>query len=251
MQIGFINNCPTFRSTGRFYDASDGDSFGCNSWLFREDLNWKDSVKYEIELFKNKDKVNTEMYACSDGSEGYSKIISLYEYCGLARKSEAEKFLPIKAYDMDDEILKAANSGYINTCLVDRLKLQVACENYEDYFAPTDKHLEIQDEQIKLQATKTLRAKNKLTDNIKFMKGDMFQKITELRDESNTVLMCRNILGYFLNDKIEEFIKLASQALKQNSLFEIGDHDSRFFDIKSCFERYGFKQVLKNVYKKL
>ena len=68
------------------------------------------------------------------------------------------------------------------------------------------------------------------------MNGDNFALIDDCKNDFN---------------KIEEFIKLASEALKSNSLFEIGDHDSKFFNIKSCMERYGFKQVMKNVYKKV
>ena len=45
------------------------------------------------------------------------------------------------------------------------------------------------DNDIKLQAEKTLTVKDKLTKNIKFMHGDMFEKIKELKDESNTILM--------------------------------------------------------------
>ena len=250
MQINFNKITPAFRSTGRFYDSPEGDSFGCNSWLFREDLDWKKNAKYEADLFKNKDKVNIEMYAASDGSEGYTKMISLFEHFGQENSEGAEKFFPIIAYDIDDEILKAARSGLLKTCLADRMNMQMFCENYEDYFEPANKELEIKDDK-KLQAEKTLAVKNKLTRNIKFLQGDMFQKVREIKDESNTILMCRNILGYFLNDKIEEFVKLASEVLKSDSLFEIGDHDSKFFDIKTCMESYGFKQVLKNVYKKL
>ena len=250
MQISIKNSTPVFCSTGRCYDSADGDSLGCNSWLFRDDLDWRNTTKYEAKLFKDKDKVNIEMYAASDGSEGYTKMISLYEHFGRENPEAAEKFFPIMAYDIDNEILKAAKSGLLKTCLADRMSIQMYCEDYEDYFGPADKKIDI-DNDIKLQAEKTLTVKDKLTKNIKFMHGDMFEKIKELKDESNTILMCRNILGYFLNDKIEEFIKLASEALKSNSLFEIGDHDSKFFNIKSCMERYGFKQVMKNVYKKV
>ena len=249
MQISINKTNPSFCSNGRFYE-SNGDSFGCNSWLFREDLDWKKTAGYEAALFRDKDKVNIEMYAASDGSEGYTKMISLYEHFGEDNPEAAAKFFPIMAYDIDDEILRAARSGLLKTCLADRMNMQMYCENYEDYFEPTDKKLDIMDD-IKLQSEKTLKVKDKLTSNIKFIKGDMFQKIKELKDESNTILMCRNILGYFLNDKIEEFIKSASEVLKRNSLFEIGDHDVKFFDINSCMESYGFKRVLKNVYKKL
>lgn len=250
MQINFNDNSLTFHSNGRHYTSPQGCFFGCNSWLFRDDIDWKKTAAYEANLFKNKDKVNIEMYAASDGSEGYTKIISLYEHFGYDNSSAAEKFFPIMAYDVDEEILKAANSGLLKTSLVDRINMQVFCENYEDYFAKSDKELEIS-EDLKLQAEKTLRVKNKLTKNIKFMQGDMFQKISEIKDESNTILMCRNILGYFLDDKIEGFIKMASNVLKKGSLFEIGGHDSRVFNIKSCMENNGFREILKNVYKKL
>ena len=79
----------------------------------------------------------------------------------------------------------------------------------------------------------------------------MFKEIRKIKDNSNTILMCRNILGYFLNDKIEEFIKLASEFLKRDSLFVIGDYDHAYIDISKIIEQYNFKKVLKNVYKKI
>ena len=79
----------------------------------------------------------------------------------------------------------------------------------------------------------------------------MFKEIRKIKDNSNTILMCRNILGYFLNDKIEEFIKLASEFLKRGSLFVIGDYDHSYIDIGKIIENNNFKKVLKNVYEKI
>ena len=63
--------------------------------------------------------------------------------------------------------------------------------------------------------------------------------------------MCRNILGYFLNDKMEFFVKLASDFLKKGSLFIIGDYDKQYMNIDELIKKYNFENVFKNVYKKL
>ena len=240
---------PSFGTTNRIYETENGDTIGCNSWLFRNDVDWKKLAKYEISHFASKDKVNIVMFAASDGSEGYSKIISLFEAFDFYEKEKAQKFFPIIAYDIDDEIIAKARSGLINTCMEDRMNLQIHCENYEDYFSHTAENLEISSD-TDLYRKKTLKAKSVLTDNIRFNKGDMFEKIQTIKDDSNTILMCRNILGYFEDEKIEKFIKLASQNLKTGSLFVIGDHDTQLTDVKSIMNKYGFEEVMKNVYKK-
>lgn len=248
MQINISKSNPMFGTTCRFYKSKvgDGDEFGCNSWLFRDDVDWNKLAKYEARNFADKDKVNVVMFAVSDGSEAYTKIISQYENNGI----KAKKFFPIKAYDIDEEILKAAKSGLIRTSLRDRVDLESNSASYRRYFAETNQKLVIPLD-IKLQGEKILKAKETLLRNVDFMQGDMFQKVREIKDCSNTVLMCRNILGYFLNDKIEHFVRLASSVLKENSLFVIGDHDTRFFNIKKCMESYNFHEVMKNVYKKI
>jgi len=246
INVNIMKSTPAFGTTMRFYSTSSGEEIGCNSWLFRDDVDWKKLTKFETANFADKDKVNVVMFAVSDGSEAYTKIISHYEN----NPKQAEKFLPITAYDIDSEILKAAKSGLINTCLVDRMLLQINSENYNDYFTETDKKLVIPKDGD-VQAVKTFKAKKILTKNVRFLQGDMFQKISEIQDNSNTVLMCRNILGYFWNDKIEKFISRASDVLKSKSLFVIGDHDIKCFDMKSCLVRHNFCEVFKNVYKKL
>lgn len=236
----------TFQSNGRRYKNSAGESFGCFTTLFRSDLDWEKLANYEIDHFKNKDKVNIVMFAASDGSEAYSKIISLFE----AAKNCVKKFFPIKAYDIDDEILNAAKSGYIKASENDVFEIMSRAENIDDYFSKTDKNIEIEGDAI-AKRFKTIKAQDKLTSNVNFNKGDMFQEITKIKDESNTILMCRNILGYFLNDKMEEFVKLASDFLKKGSLFVIGDYDRQYMDVDALIKKYNFENVFKNVYKKL
>ena len=75
MKINQLRNNLSFRGTERRYIAKDGEEYGCNSWLFREDMNWEKLAKYQAENFKDKPQVNTIMFASSDGSEAYTDII--------------------------------------------------------------------------------------------------------------------------------------------------------------------------------
>ena len=241
-----INNNISFKSNYRYYRDADGNPFGCYTTLFRSDLDWEKLAKFEVEHFKNKDKVNVVMFAASDGSEAYSKIISLFE----TAKKQVQKFFPIKAYDIDDEILKAAKGGYIKVSDGDIFEIQSRVENINDYFSETDKSIDIENDKLGTTFT-TIKANKKLTTNVEFKKGDMFKEITKMKDNSNTILMCRNILGYFLNDKIEEFVKLASEFLKKGSLFVIGDYDRQYMNINELIKKYKFENVFRNVYKKI
>ena len=254
MKINPTNRNLSFGSTERRYIAKDGEEYGCNSWLFREDMDWEKLAKYQVKHFKDKDKVNTVMFAASDGSEAYTDIISLHE--NVEDKSQVKKFFPIQAYDFDEEIVKAANSGYFNSNVNERIMLQINAEDYETYFdlTKTDRQLNIPNEcsiSFLKHQNKTIKAKEILTQNVKFNHGDMFKKIKELNDASNTMLFCRNILGYFENNKIEEFIEIAQNKLKSGSLFSIGDHDSVLFNIKECMENHGFVEIFKNLFKRV
>ena len=252
---GQINrNNVSFKANRRTYEQDVNDvSMGCYTGLFRGDINWRRLGAYILSHFNNKDKVNLVMFASSDGSEAYSTIISLLEAAGDRKNQIVKKFFPVKAYDYDREILCAAKSGLINLEPDDRMAMQMYCEDYQDYFTDTDKSLFIKNEEKSPSArnVKTMKAKKVLTDNVRFARADMFLKVREIDDEDgNTILMCRNALGYFENDKIEKFIKDVSNRLKTGSLFIVGVHDSVLFDVDSCLKENGFEKVMDKVYKK-
>lgn len=249
MKINPVANSLNFQSTNRRYTDYKGDSFGCYTMFFRDDINWEKLSEFELEHFKKKDKVNVVMFASSDGSEAYSKIISLLENPIERKKHQAKKFFPIHAFDVDDEIVKTAKSGFIKATNYDLGEIISRTNEYTDYFQKSEEKINIANDTA--QANLVLKAKAALTDRVKFNKGDMFREIRKIKDNSNTILMCRNILGYFLNDKIEEFIKLVAEFLKRDSLFVIGDYDHEYIDIGKIIEQYNFKKVLKNVYKKV
>ena len=250
MRVNSLNRTISFGTTSRLYKTKSGDDMGCNSWLFRNDIDWNKLAKYEIDHFKDKDKVNIVMFAASDGSEAYTKIISLHENCTGRSRDAVAKFFPIKAYDTDSEILKAAKSGHINSFMHDRIELDLHCKNYEDYFSESKNGLIIPNDKD-CHTSQPLFAKKILTENVEFSYGDMFEKVYEIKDDSNTIVMCRNILGYFWIQEIEKFLQAVSKALKPESLFVIGNHDFVLYNIKEYVERYCFREVMKNVFKKI
>ena len=63
--------------------------------------------------------------------------------------------------------------------------------------------------------------------------------------------MCRNVLGYYENDKIEKFVKIVSKKLNPGSLFIIGEHDTSNSFIDRYLKENKFMAVFKHVYQKL
>lgn len=236
-----------FGTTHRYYKTPEGDEFGTNTWPFRDDIEWAKLARYEKRHFKDKEKVNLVQFASSDGSEAYTKIISLIENNPAP---DDGKFFPIKAFDIDPEVIKAAKSKLLNTMTFDRVSLQINTENYDKYFTETDKKLDIKDD-INFDSIKTLKVSDILTDKVIFENKDMYKVLAKIRDESNTILMCRNILGYFDENKIEAFVKLVAQKLKTNSLFLIGEHDTRVSFIERYLGENGFAKVMKHVFQKI
>ncbi len=239
----------SFGTSARDYTNSKGEYIGTNTWLFRDDVDWAKLANYEKQHFKNKNKVNIVQFAASDGSEAYTKIISLLE--NNPAKDDS-KFFPIQAYDIDPEITNAANKGLLNTNLMDRMNLQINCKdyNYQKYLKETKNVLHIKND-IEVKSNKTLKATAELTQRVNFHIADMYDILKNLVDKSNTILLCRNILGYFENNVVENFVKLVSEKLKPESLFIIGDHDTKNSSIEKFLFQDKFQQVMKNVYKKL
>ena len=175
MKINPVTNSLNFQSTNRKYTDYKGDPFGCFTMFFRDDLNWEKLSEFELEHFKKKDEVNVVMFASSDGSEAYSKIISLLENPIEQKKPQAKKFFPIHAFDVDDEIVKTAKSGYIRATNYDLGEIISRTNEYTDYFQKSEEKLNVANDTT--QANLVLKAKAALTDRVKFNKGDMFKEI--------------------------------------------------------------------------
>lgn len=249
---------PAFTSNARAYLNDDNEYVGTMTFAFRNDLDWNKLADCIVHNFKNKDKVNMVQFASSDGSEAYSLIISLLERCP---RQIVHKFLPIKAYDIDSEIIRAAKSGYINFTKTDIENIEKHTNgNATKYFQKTNTPLIIANDFIYESspnstgdfAYKTYKAEKELTDNVHFYNKDMQDVLNNLEDNSNTVLMCRNVLGYFDEGSANYFVRKVSEKLKPGSLFVIGEFDCDSHTALSQYiEEKGFFEILPYIYQKL
>ncbi len=239
--------------------TNEENKYRCSlTYLFRSDLEWKNFTDYMVNHFRNKDKINFIQFAASDGSEAYSQIITLLE-----NHKNNEKFFPIQAYDIDKQVINAANSGILNINIEDKGRILRNGYDFIKYFKATDnevfmdddafsKYYDISDD-FKHLATSSYEVSKELTSRVNFHNADMYDVLKELDDNSNTVLMCRNIIGYFTEYETESFIELVSKKLKRDSLFIVGEYDTRpkrIFDLDLILQHKGFVPVMENVYRK-
>ena len=80
----------------------------------------------------------------------------------------------------------------------------------------------------------------------------MYKVLDELEDNFDTILMCRNILGYFDITRARYFIDIVAQKLKPGSLFVIGGFDC---DTHKTLDQYieskNFVEILPYIYQKI
>ncbi len=234
---------PQFKSSSSFYKTQEGKEIGTFTWFFRQDLDWKRFIEYQTELFKNKDNVNIVQFGASDGTEAYTYLMSFFEY---ADEKDIAKFCPIEAYDIKESMVKMASDGYINISSTDKENMDKLGINWEKSFrlAKTEPYY---------NNTTLYLTKSRLKQRVNFNHGDMFQILPTLKDESNTILLCRNCLGYFDDtpQKIYQFIKTVSEVLKKDSLFVTGNLEAEIPYIESFLRQSNFEPVMRNVFKKL
>lgn len=248
MKISFLPNVqPNFCSNTRVYKADDGNSIATYTRLFRADMNWEHFTDFLVKHFREQDRVQILQFASSDGSEAYSQIISLLENC-----YNTDKFFPINAYDIDKEIYNASKSGLLNLNNTDITKLTDRGIDFGKYFTETDKKLTIANDTLTDQTqqskpSKTFQVSKTLTEKVNFHNADMFEILREYEDNSNTVLMCRNVLFLLSDREVDNFTTLAAYKLKKGSLFITGEHDKK---VNTALEQKGFIKVMPNVYMK-
>ena len=235
-----------FGSTHRGYMFDDKTGITCYTIFFRQDLNWKKFVGYLDSNFKNKKQVNIINAACSDGTESYSLAIALKE--NLPEKS-SEKFLPIKAYDYDKEVIKVAQSGLILMSEAELGVVKLVTPNDDIYLEDTNEVVDIADDcTAHLKLTK--RVSEDLRKDIIFEQKDMFEVLENLEDDSNSIVLFRNAIGHLGDAYAYKFATLASKKLKSGSLVVIGNFDHLDTRIVYYLRENNFTEVMPNVFRK-
>lgn len=237
-----VHACHTlsFRSNAGFYRIPNGNNIGTYTKMFRADLDWDAFTRFFVKNFRNKDKVQFLQFASSDGSEAYTQIITLLE-----NHDNIEKFLPIKAYDIDKNICNAAKSGFINITKTDKKKFADQDINFNKYFKKSPGKLYITNDS--LEGAETYSVSEPLSNNVIFNHGDMKDVLLRHEDNSNSIILCRNMLYYLTDREIDYLTTLAAYKLNKGSLFAIGETDEG--KAEYYLKRKGFEKVLHNVYR--
>lgn len=225
------SNKPAFGSCFRFY-IPKAEKYNCfesnlvrnSTNVFREDLDWVVLVQYLKTHFADKEKVNSYSLACSDGSEAYSFAISILE---LMPQKLQYKFFPIIASDIDEEIIKIAKSGRININNIEFLMSERHTNiDIGKYFKDRDISIMVKNDII--SETDTISSYvpiKKIKEVVQFKKSDILTELQNIKDNGNSVIMCRNVFPYLNSKYIDEIIKAAKNNLKDGSIFIIGDYD--------------------------
>ena len=165
-------------------------------------------------------------------------------------EEQCHKYLPLKAYDYDEKIIKAAKSGKLLISNPDLNKLKKYTNDENIYFNTNyEGNLKIENDATYSQK-KTIKARKTLTNNVEFEQKNIFDILENLEDDSNTVLMFRNALGHLLPNEHKKFVELTSEKLKPGSLVVIGSFDKQDTNIGNLLTANGFTEIMENVYRK-
>ena len=182
--------------------------------FFRKDLNWQTIGKTFKKQFP-KEKVNVYDFACSDGSEAYSLVIALIEQLG---EKQAKRFFPIKASDIDPQIINMAKSGTIQATQDDILAIESMIKKggIKKYFKVT----ELGGERY------LLTPKEMLSTNVIFEQSSVSQALDEVQKDENNIILARNFWKYLSQDEITDASWKIAQNLNKKALIIIGNFDS-------------------------
>ena len=256
MNILPVNNInprkPVFKSCTRIYYPNKLKTIDCfeknfvrtSTNIFRGDLDWNKFMKFIQQHFAGKEKVNMYSLAASDGSEAYSFAISVLD---RFPKNLHDKFLPVYASDIDNEVINSAKKGRINLYRAEMFR----AEHYHDidihkYFSEPKASVILKgDYESESDYLSSYKVADIVRDAVKFKQSDILEELNNIKDEGNSIVMCRNVFPYLNKEYTEKIINTAKNKLKEGSLFIIGDFDLTV-KIDEKIAQNGFFQPLFN-----
>lgn len=207
-----------------------------------EDADWNDFRQVIEKEFKNTPKVNVYNFACSDGSETYSLATILMD----TFKKDYSKFFPIKASNVDIEIISRASSGQV-TCTkqdLNRMKTNLPEETMQKFsFYESDKPTP------DFRYRYIFNAGEELQNAIKFKVADMEDSIDEI-ESINNLIFCRNFWPYLGKEKTTRVLSKLLEKLDSTSLIVVGKFDKTVPYFEPIFTQNEFVEIATNIYKK-
>jgi len=217
-------------------------NYGATS-MFRPDINWANFGDYLECRFKEQKKVNTIVYACSDGSEPYSVSILLQNKF----KNNAKNFFPIKAKDIDENTIeeniawqKQKETVYEDAVLKAIAQQHLLEDNICEYIKPDNTR----------PSNGILSEKTKKP--VKFSCANILEDLENIDTKNPSLIMCRNMWPYVRQDEYEPFAKALFERLAPGSVVVIGAFDYTSIDetmanFPTALKNAGFKEAKTNI----
>lgn len=233
-----INNNPSFCSNTRQVFKDNKLLYKNKTNFFRDDLSWEKLTEFLNNKYKYADKVNVVNAACSDGTEPFSLAVILMEKL----KSEAAKFFPIQASDIDATMIYDAKNSPCNISDMDfyMINKHTRSKSYK-YFSPT--------KSTSYSYPLAIIPKENLKSQIDFKQADIFEALDDIPKENN-VILCRNFWVYLTEQTREKLIELLKNKLTPSDSVIIGELENGW-GIDKMLKKVGFIETyVRNVYEK-
>lgn len=223
---------PTFTSNSIF--VMGGKYWNSSSFL-RPKFEWIKFIDKMVDNFKNIKKVNLYCHACSDGSEPYTIVMLLLEKLG---PQDAKKFLPIKAFDFDPNIIEMTKSDNIKLGREDVKRIKKTFgDNYKKYMEFDEKYYF--DKEANKEVCKG-KIKPIVKENVIFKTADIRNEIENI-EPKNSVVFARNFWPYITNQTEQRnTIQKLAERLKSNCMLNLGDYDSNV--VVNMFKKLGLEE---------
>ena len=208
---------------------------------FREPFDWREFALSAYNRFKNTARVIFANHACSSGEETFSFRASFIDVLG---EEEANKF-NMYGLDFDRENIIAAKSGKFKAYPDELYRIKKYLKNPEKYFKFGKNYNKIEPAPIctHMENTVEVTAKPILTDNINFLKSDVYRDIDKIPD-TNVIFSLRNFWLWQTPEQRKVLVdKMADKFRDTNSLIGIGDCDMLATDIHELLLNKGFEET--------
>lgn len=227
----FGANCRTVRDTlGKV-------KYRNNTTFFRPDLHCTRLVDKLIAKYQGVDKVNIYNFACSEGAEPFSIAMLLIRKLG---EEKAQKFFPIIASDIDEEILRNPSQGVVKLAPLDLVLMRLTLgKDFTEFISRGNR---FRYNRRFRNSVCTGEISPVLKKAVIFKKANILEDIENIEQE-NSVVLCRNFFPYLSK---EDRVKLAgklSQMLGRNSMCVIGTYDRFCLRIKALLNGQGLERI--------
>ena len=203
-----------FRSLEREVFEGKKIKYRNNTYFFRSDLNWSRVIDNITEGDIPK---KIYCYACSDGSEPYSIAIGLISKLGWEK---AQKYFPIIAGDIDEEMVNTAKKGELKLRKEDIIKIKryekkSGIKFLKKYYANGEDNFSF-----------TGVLSDELKSCVDFKVRDICQEANDI-DYKNSVIFFRNALPYLSKQNRDMLLATFARNLNDTTAIVVGAFDFR------------------------